>query len=191
MDMGETREPMPGWGWGGDPWAGLGWAGGVWPCAEQTMTTTSMLVSLALRSSYHSLSHGCDATNPRLKSVNPSFCLPVPSRARRLPRMPSTTPKQATRTHTHTHKPRMFSSPSHARPSFANPCMQASSPHPALRPRLAMYNWSAPTWTVCRGCNQGRRLVRGRGWLHRIGKLSEWAEHRQQRRRARLISQRH
>lgn len=66
------------------------------------MTTTSMLVSLALRSSYHSLSHGCDATNPRLKSVNPSFCLPVPSRARRLPRMPSTTPKQATRTHTHT-----------------------------------------------------------------------------------------
>lgn len=39
--------------------------------------------------------------------------------------------------------------------------------------------------------DQGRRLVRGRGWLHRIGELSEWAEHRQQRRRARLISQRH
>lgn len=71
-------------------------------------------------------------------------------------------------------------------------CKQAAlTPHPARDWLCTIGRLQLGRSAGAATKDQGRRLVRGRGWLHRIGELSEWAEHRQQRRRARLISQRH
>lgn len=147
---------MPGWGWGGDPWAGLGLG---WGCLAMCRTNNDdhehARVS-CLEVIHRITASAMDAMRqtPDSRASTPDFASPChPARGVSLACLAQRPDTQ----HTHTHKPRMFSSLSHARPSFANPCMQASSPHPAPRPRLAMYNWSAPTWTVCGGCNQGSR----------------------------------
>lgn len=147
-----------------------------------------------LRSSIVSQSQPWMRQTPDSRASTPAFAFASPCHPARgvLPRMPSTTPRH---TSTRTQNQGSSSSLSHARPSFANPCMQckqaALTPHPARDWLCTIGRLQLGRSAGAATKDQGRRLVRGHAWLHRIGELSEWAEHRQRRRRASPISQRH